>query len=56
MLAIDIAHDTGCIYTADQAGRVCVWRPTDAGRTVYASAVFTGDIPAKKAAGATTVE
>lgn len=48
---IDVDPATGEIATGDIAGRVCVWRPTDDARTIYAARVMKGDVAAKKIAG-----
>lgn len=49
-VCFDIDRTTGNIYSADMAGRTCVWRPTDEARTVYEAAVASGDVATKKAA------
>jgi len=49
MLTLD--RSTGRMYSGCAGGRVCVWSPQDEARTVYSSAVATGEIPTKRIAG-----
>ena len=46
--ALHVDRATGAVLTGDQAGRVCVWRPRDEGRSVFDATVATGDAPPKK--------
>lgn len=49
---IDFDPSTGELVTGDLAGRVCVWRPTDApARTAFVASVVGGEAPTKKVAG-----
>jgi len=48
---LDYDAASGTFYTADAAGRTCVWRPTDDSRTAYVATVVSGEVAAKKAAG-----
>jgi WD repeat-containing protein 1 (actin-interacting protein 1) len=51
---IDIDQESGEIVTGDLNGRVCVWRPQDEKRTVYAARVLRGEVATKKIAGVAT--
>lgn len=46
---MDIDRTTGNIYTACMAGRTCLWKPTDEGRSIYEATVATGEVATKKA-------
>lgn len=45
----DYDQATGRIYSADAAGRTCVWSPSDEARTTYVASVATGEVATKKA-------
>ena len=43
-LAFAIDQATGCMYTGDLTGRLCVWRPADEARSTFAAQFVSGEL------------